>query len=171
MRRSTGKLGIMAVILAMGTNLGDRLAALRTAREQLTRILSNLVVAPVYETAPLYVTAQPKFLNTVLSGTTLLTPSELLRVLQAIEGGMGRVVRQRNGPREIDLDIVYFDDLINVADYLMIPHPLRMERRFVLQPLADIAPELIDPVTKQTVRAMLAQLPPDPTMACYAATW
>jgi 2-amino-4-hydroxy-6-hydroxymethyldihydropteridine diphosphokinase len=161
----------MAVIVALGTNLGDRLVALRNARARLMPILVDLVAAPVYETAPLYVTAQPKFLNTVLGGTTKLTPSELLQALQAIEGDMGRVARQRNGPREIDLDIVYYDDVASTTDDLTIPHPLRRERRFVLQPLADIAPELIDPVTKQTVRAMLAQLPPDPTMMCYAATW
>lgn len=162
---------MMTVIVALGTNLGDRLAALRLARGRLVSILADIVAAPVYETVPLYVTEQPKFLNTVLSGTTKLTPPELLQALQAIESDMGRVARQRNGPREIDLDIVYYDDVVCAADDLTIPHLLRRERRFVLQPLADIAPELIDPVTKLTVRAMLAQLPPDPTMACYAVTW
>ncbi|MEQ1653703.1 MAG: 2-amino-4-hydroxy-6-hydroxymethyldihydropteridine diphosphokinase, partial [Hyphomicrobium sp.] len=100
---------IMAVIVALGTNLGDRLAALRAARQYLVPILTDIVAAPVYETVPCYVTDQPHFLNTVLRGTTTLTPQELLRSLQAIEITMGRKPRRRYGPREIDLDIIYYD--------------------------------------------------------------
>lgn len=161
----------MAIIVALGANLGDRMAALQTARRHLTPILADINAAPVYETAPCYVTDQPKFLNTVLRGTTVLTPLALLRALQDIESAMGRTAGRRYGPREIDLDIIYYNDIIMSEPGLAIPHPLRRERRFVLQPLADIAPELVDPETRQTISVLLAQLPPDPTMTRHAADW
>lgn len=161
----------MSVILALGANLGDRLASLQEARRHLESVLSDMTAAPVYETAPLYVTDQPHFLNSAVMGRTALTPPALLEIIKDIERMMGREPGLRYGPRVIDIDIIYHDDFIMEEAGLTIPHPLRLERRFVLQPLAGIAPHLIDPVTGQTIAAHLAQLPPDPAIKIHAQDW
>ncbi|MGB4100425.1 MAG: 2-amino-4-hydroxy-6-hydroxymethyldihydropteridine diphosphokinase [Alphaproteobacteria bacterium] len=161
----------MGIVVALGSNLGDRMAALQSARQHLAQILDHLVAAPIYETAPCYVTDQPHFLNSVVIGKTSMPPGELLHALQTAEQLMGRAPTLRYGPRLIDLDIIYYDNVIMTERNLTIPHPLRLERRFVLQPLADIAPELIDPVTQQTIRTQLAQLPSDPTIIRHASIW
>ena len=150
------------VFIALGGNQGDRAVLLRTAQDALWEFVVLTSRSPVYETAPKYVTDQPPFLNMVVQGHTELKPDGLLKALKATERNMGRVAgAPRNGPRPIDLDILFYDDLKMETETLTIPHPRIAERRFVLQPLADIAGNFRHLVTGETVAAMLAALPDD----------
>jgi 2-amino-4-hydroxy-6-hydroxymethyldihydropteridine diphosphokinase len=149
------------IFIALGGNIGDRAARLDAALTRLDDVMTVVARSPVYETAPLYVTDQPAFLNMVVGGRTALAVVALLERLQEIERALGRAPGARNGPRAIDLDILYYGDAtIDRPPTLVIPHPRIAERRFVLQPLADIAPAHRDPATGMTVTEMLAALPP-----------
>ena len=149
------------VFIALGGNLGDRAVQLAAARARLGSVMTLDACSPVYESAPLYVTDQPDFLNQVVGGRTALAALALLERLQAIERALGRVPAEPNSPRAIDLDILYYGDaIIRQPPNLIVPHPRIAERRFVLQPLADIAPAHRDPATGLTVTEMLAALPP-----------
>jgi 2-amino-4-hydroxy-6-hydroxymethyldihydropteridine diphosphokinase len=149
------------VLLALGSNLGNRRAQLAAAVARLGRWLGGLRASSLYETAPRYLTDQPSFLNMAVAGTTELSPLELLAAIQSIEADLGRERLQRYGPRSIDIDIVYYDGLTVAVPQLAVPHPLRAERRFVLAPLAEIAPDFVDPETGRTLQAMLDALPPE----------
>ncbi len=149
------------VFIALGSNLGDRAGQLRKAIESLAAVVALVIRSPVYETAPQYVTDQPAFLNMVLSGETELEVLPLLEKMQHIEKALGRVSGQRFGPRAIDLDILFFGDSVVDTPLLEVPHPRLGERRFVLQPLNDIAPAKCHPITGMSVAEMLAALPPD----------
>jgi 2-amino-4-hydroxy-6-hydroxymethyldihydropteridine diphosphokinase len=142
------------VYLSLGSNLGDRHAKLRAA----LRRLQPARVSPIYETEPVDYEDQPRFLNLVAELDTDLFPRQLLRRTQHIERELGRVRTTPKGPRTIDIDILLFGSVVMRTRELEIPHPRMAERRFVLQPLADLAPYLRHPVTHRTVRAMLARL-------------
>lgn len=148
------------VYFSLGTNLGDREASLRSA---LLRLHSDACriqrVSSVYETAPLYITNQPEFLNVVAEARTRLRPVRLLLRTAEIERTLGRRRTVRNGPRTIDIDILFFGDLIMETPQLVIPHPRLVERRFVLEPLAELAPDLRHPVLRKSVRELLAAAP------------
>ena len=144
------------VYLALGTNLGDRLANLKQAILALTPQLEVKVKSSVYETPPWGFKDQPKFLNQVIKAQTYLDPEPLLKHLKRLEVALGRKETFRNGPRFIDIDILFYDDLILDKPSLVIPHPRLQERGFVLLPLMDIAPDLVHPVNKKTVREMAA---------------
>ena len=143
------------VWLALGSNLGDRLANLQAAIAALHPEARVLQISPVYETPPWGYTDQPAFLNQVVQAETTLTPAGLLKKLKHIEARLGRRATFRNGPRLIDLDILFYDDLVLDNPGLAIPHPRLAERAFVLVPLADLAPDWPHPVLKQRVRALL----------------
>ncbi|MGI9060135.1 MAG: GTP cyclohydrolase MptA [Ktedonobacteraceae bacterium] len=144
------------VYLALGSNLGDRRGHLSAAIQQLREIMAVSAVSSVYETEPVGYLEQPRFLNMVCSGTTQLSAQELLKYAKGIEATLGRQTTVRNGPRPIDIDIIFFDDLRLMEDDLTVPHPRMAERAFVLVPLAEIAPDLIDPGSGQTVEELLA---------------
>ena len=144
------------VYLALGTNLGDRLANLEQARLALEAQVHLRTCSPIYETPPWGYLDQPSFLNQVVKGETDLSPHDLLATLQRLETELGRRPSLRNGPRLIDLDILFYDDLLLETPTLTIPHPRLPGRGFVLVPLADIAPALRHPATGQTVLEMLA---------------
>lgn len=114
--------------------------------------------SPIYETPPWGYLDQPSFLNQVIQGSTQLKPETLLKHLKQLEVQMGRAPTIRYGPRLIDIDILFYDDLILAGPELAIPHPHLHERAFVLVPLADVAPEFHHPVNGKTVRELLAQV-------------
>lgn len=149
------------VFIALGGNQGDRAALLREALARMAAFVSVSKRSAVYETAPKYVTDQPAFLNMAVAGATDLAPHDLLAALKDIEASLGRVAGMRNGPRPIDLDILFYDDLRIETPDLTVPHPRIGERRFVLQPMSDIAPDLRHPATGMTIAGMLCALPPD----------
>jgi 2-amino-4-hydroxy-6-hydroxymethyldihydropteridine diphosphokinase len=144
------------VYIALGSNLGDRAGNLRTAREQIAAPdLRVLRESSIYETAPRDVEDQPWFLNQVIECETDLFPRQLLARLQKIERAMGRKKRVPKGPREIDLDILLYGDAVVKTPELEVPHPRLSERRFVLEPLAELVPDKKHPGTRRTVREML----------------
>jgi len=147
------------IALALGSNEGDRLAALRAAVKALGRYVDVIATSSVYETAPLYIDDQPLFLNAALTGTTKLTPLALMWNIKQLETALGRTPTYRYGPRRIDIDIIFYDDQVIATPELTLPHPYMAEREFVLRPLADIAPDWKHPQTGLMVREMLAPLP------------
>jgi 2-amino-4-hydroxy-6-hydroxymethyldihydropteridine diphosphokinase len=142
------------VYLALGTNLGDRLANLKQAIASLTPQLEVRLKSQVYETAPWGFEDQPKFLNQVIKANTYLDPEPLLKHLKRLEVALGRKESFPNGPRLIDIDILFYDDLVVDKPSIVIPHPRLQERGFVLLPLMEIAPNLVHPVSKKSVREM-----------------
>jgi len=143
------------IYLALGTNLGHRLANLRAAVAALPPAVSVLAQSPVYETPPWGVAGQPAFLNMALKGETHLAPLALLAYLKQLETQLGRISSIRYGPRLIDLDILFYDDLVLDTPELTIPHPRLHERAFVLVPLADLAPALVHPALGKPVSRLL----------------
>jgi 2-amino-4-hydroxy-6-hydroxymethyldihydropteridine diphosphokinase len=143
------------VYLALGSNLGNRIENLRDAITKLAPDVKVIASSPVYQTPPWGFECQPAFLNQVVAGETHLIPVDLLKYLKNIESVLGRSPTFRNGPRVIDLDILFFDELIIDQPDLVIPHPRLHERAFVLVPLADIAPDFHHPVFGLSVKEML----------------
>jgi 2-amino-4-hydroxy-6-hydroxymethyldihydropteridine diphosphokinase len=145
--------------ISIGSNLGDRERNLREAIESIRRLGNLKAVSSLYETEPVEFTDQPWFLNCVIEIDTAKKPRELLGALLAIEREMGRERLLPKGPRLIDLDIVLFDELVFDGPQLQIPHPAMHLRRFVLEPLVEIAPAARHPRLDKTARELLASLP------------
>jgi 2-amino-4-hydroxy-6-hydroxymethyldihydropteridine diphosphokinase len=148
------------VYLSLGSNLGDRKANLRNAIGRLLELGDVLEVSSYYETEPVEFTEQPWFLNCAVAVRTELIPREFLAGILAIEKSMGRERTQPKGPRLIDIDILLFGAQTINTPQLTVPHPAMAERRFVLEPLAEIAPEVLHPTRRKTIRALLNALPP-----------
>lgn len=144
------------VYLALGSNLDNRLANLKQAVAALPPQMEVRAKSHVYETPPWGYEDQPKFLNQVIKATTYLEPELLLKHIKRLEVMLGRKASFQYGPRLIDIDILFYDDLILDTPSLVIPHPRLHERGFVLLPLTDIAPDLMHPVEKKSVRELLA---------------
>jgi 2-amino-4-hydroxy-6-hydroxymethyldihydropteridine diphosphokinase len=145
--------------LSLGSNVGDREKRLREAIERLETVGKVVSVSSFYETEPVEFTHQEWFLNCAVGFETEKTPEDLMTALLQIEREMGRRRIQSKGPRNIDLDILLFGDLVVDAPELSIPHPAMHRRRFVLEPLVEIAPEAWHPVMKKSVRELLDDLP------------
>ena len=143
------------VYLALGSNMGGRLANLRSAAANLSPQMKVRKKSAVYETPPWGFTEQAPFLNQVVKVETYLEPEPLLQHLKRLETALGRVPNFQNGPRLIDIDILFFDDLIIDTPPLVVPHPRLHERAFVLVPLNEIAPELMHPVLNKPVSELL----------------
>ena len=144
------------VVVALGSNLGDREAQLDFAVARLSQVLSNLQQSNRYDTAPVGVpNDQPRYLNGVVVGQTSLTPRQLLDELLAIEKAAGRTRPSPLAARTLDLDLILFGSERIREPGLVVPHPRFRERLFVLEPLADLAPDLVDPESGVTISALL----------------
>jgi 2-amino-4-hydroxy-6-hydroxymethyldihydropteridine diphosphokinase len=147
------------VYISLGSNVGDRAANLRAAVERLGETGSIQAKSGFYETEPVELRDQPWFLNSVIGLETSLSPIALLKRVLAIEQEMGRIRMRDKGPRSIDIDILLFGNDVVEEQGLKIPHPAMHQRRFVLEPLAEIAPEVLHPQLRKTARDLLAGLP------------
>lgn len=150
--------------LSLGSNVGDRQAHLRDALTQLGAAGRIVAASSFYETEPVEFTSQPWFLNCAVALETSLPPQQLMTTILGIEEEMGRRRVQKKGPRSIDIDILIFvsgeaEDTIIDSRELTIPHPAMHQRRFVLEPLAEIAPELSHPIFKKTIRELRDAMP------------
>jgi len=146
------------VYLSLGTNLGRRAANLRAALAAMLPKVQVRRASPVYETEPWGYADQSPFLNQVIETETRLEPADLIVFLKNMESELGRQPTFRNGPRVIDIDVLFYDDRVVESESLAIPHPRLEGRAFILVPLADLAPDLIHPLLGKTVREMLAPL-------------
>ena len=136
---------MVEVLIALGSNVGDSIANLREATARLSEAMKLVAASPIYETAPMYVEDQPVFLNAAILAQTDMSPMALLMTLKELERVIGREKRTTNGPREIDLDLIAYGRLAYSYSEgeelrLRVPHPRVGERRFVLQPVYDVAP-------------------------------
>ena len=143
------------VYLALGSNMGDRAAHLKMAVGNLAPQMILKAKSPIYETPPWGYTNQDAFLNQVVKVETYLEALPLLKHLKRLEKALGRAPTVKNGPRVIDIDILFFDDVAIDSPPLSVPHPRLHERAFVLVPLADIAPDFVHPVLRQTVKELM----------------
>jgi len=163
--------------LSLGSNLGDRLAHLQSAREGIAKIpgVERVEQADVYETAPVGVRpeyAALTYLNTVLIVSATTSPNAMSAAIHAIETEMGRIrTEDRFAPRPIDIDILYAGDELSEDDALTLPHPRWAERRFVVQPLADVRPDMRFPGDLRTVSDVLNALPTEPVVTRFTSAW
>ena len=162
--------------VALGSNLGDRLANLRRARKEiaaLNGVHPPIVSSAVYETEPIGCeTGAGKFLNAAVEFGYAGEPEDLLEELGGIEEKLGRPAgHPQNISRTIDLDLLYCGDLEITTDELQLPHPRMIEREFVLRPLSDIVPDLIVPKQTESIRESLVRMPETGTVVCFAAEW
>lgn len=167
----------MELALSLGSNLGDRLACLKMARDSIARLGGVRVVAqaPVYETTPVGVKpeyAHLHYLNTVLVVETARAVEDLHLELARIEDAAGRVRGEdRFAPRTLDIDILFAGDTRRDTTHLSIPHPRWAQRRFVVQPLCDVRPDFVVPGADEPVRAVLARLPPGEGLTLFSRAW
>ena len=147
------------VYLSLGSNVGDRNRNLREAIRRLEACGRVVTVSSFYETEPVEFAEQAWFLNCVVALETQKSPSQLMSGLLQIEQEMGRRRLQKKGPRVIDIDILLSGDTVIDTPELNVPHPAMARRRFVLEPLAEIAPDVRHPVLKKSIRSLLAELP------------
>ena len=147
------------VYLSLGSNIGDREENLRTAIAKLAEVGNVVAVSSFYETEPVEVAAQPWFMNCAVKLDTEKMPRQLMAAILTLEQSMGRQRRQNKGPRTIDIDVLLFGSSVIELPSLTVPHSRMHQRRFVLEPLAEIAPDLRHPVFKRTIRELRDALP------------
>lgn len=162
--------------IALGSNLGDRLSTLRSAREEilaLPQLEPPVLTSGAYETEPVNCgPGAPKFINAVLEVGYEGSALELLRALRTIERALGRPAdHPRNASRTLDLDLLYFGDMVTANDELELPHPRMHERPFVLAPLSDIRPALILPNQTRTIASLLADLADSQPLVRITVKW
>jgi len=148
----------MQVYLGLGSNLGDRQTNIEKALKLLNDTLQIELVSSIYETEPVGYVEQPMFLNVVCRGQTEIGPLQLLSLVKGIEASLGRVSSFPNAPRTIDVDIIFYGDMIMQTPELTIPHPRLEERAFVLIPILDIAHDLCHPVSGESVKDLAARV-------------
>lgn len=146
------------IFLGLGANVGNKKRNVNLAIELLQEKVRDIKVAPIYESKPVGYKNQANFLNTAVMGFTDLSPLELLNFIKQIEVKVGRIKRFRWGPREIDIDILFYEDLIRQDNSIQIPHPRLHERDFVLKPLLDLESEFIHPVFKKSLSVLYNKL-------------
>lgn len=156
LQRETGGLTRRPIVVALGSNVGDRTSHLRFATSRLQDVLTNLLVSPFIETVPEGVPPQPLFLNGAALGWSADEPGHLLEALLTIEHERGRERLSVGAPRTLDLDLILVGNLVLEWPGLSLPHPRFRDRRFVLEPLVSIAPDLVDPVTNLTISQLLS---------------
>ncbi|QRN83013.1 2-amino-4-hydroxy-6-hydroxymethyldihydropteridine diphosphokinase [Chloroflexota bacterium] len=149
------------IYLALGTNLGERETNLQKAIESLAPKVRVIRKSSIYATPPWGYTDQPEFLNQVIEVDTTLQPLPLLHLLKSIEAEMGREETFRNGPRLIDLDILFYGSEVVEGEIITIPHPRLQDRAFVLVPLDEIAPDFVHPVLNESIHDLLAKVDPE----------
>ncbi|MBI4335895.1 MAG: 2-amino-4-hydroxy-6-hydroxymethyldihydropteridine diphosphokinase [Candidatus Omnitrophica bacterium] len=151
---------MVTAYIAFGSNMGDRQKNIEKAMEYMRELagVSIKKVSSVYETDPVGGPAQGKFLNGALEIETALLPDELLDRLNGIEARLGRVKTEENGPRPIDLDIIFYQDIVIEGERIKIPHPRMHERAFVLKGLSEIAPDFLHPKLNKTIRQLYEEL-------------
>jgi len=150
---------VIRAAVALGSNVGDRVAHLNYAVSRLQTFIRQLKVSRYYETAPVGVSGpQPLYLNAAAVGMTTLSAPGFLDALLGVEQERGRERPRSNAARTLDLDLVLFGDLVSVEPGLFVPHPRFRERRFVLEPLNEIAPGLVDPVSRKPIIQLLIDL-------------
>ncbi len=159
------------VILALGSNLGDRLGYLLEALDKLHHLGQVMSVSPAYLSSAYGKTDQPDFLNAVIIMHTRLEPQKLLEKIKEIESQIGRKNREHWGPREIDIDIILYQQQIIQTPNLAIPHPDFHNRMFVLRPLSDIAPEIVSPIHQKSIRELLNDCPDKTIIELTDAHW
>ncbi len=160
-----------AAYIALGSNLEPREYYMQQAVRQLGNLGKILKIGRLYESDPYGLTEQPAFLNSAVILETDVPPRELLPALKAIEQRLGRRKRQRWGPREIDLDIIFYGDMVVQDENLHIPHYDYRNRRFVLQPLADLEPDFIAPDSGRPLRQILQDCPDQTRLMLYKTEW
>ncbi len=148
------------VYIGLGSNMGERARNLRSAYGHITAVpgIQPVRFSRFYETVPVGGPPQPLFLNAALGIRTNIPPHQLLERFQHIETLMGRVRTERWGPRNIDIDVLLYGDEVVNDEHLKIPHPLMHTRLFVLEPLVEIAPGIVHPILKKTIRRLYQEL-------------
>lgn len=149
------------VYLALGSNVGDSATNIAHAIKLLESSVTQIKQAPVYISKAVGYTDQPDFFNTAVSGQTDLEPQALLNFTSDVERQVGRTATFHWGPREIDIDMIFYGEAVIDTPQLTLPHRHFRERDFVLQPLCDLNPSLVDPVSNQTIQALLAKITPE----------